>query len=275
MPCVNKRGSRSWIFTNKMSTLNASYIIEITKRDFAERFAGSVLGSLWAIIWPMVNLFIYIVIFGKVMGARLPGTSDMNAYGVYLATGLIPWTAFAATINRCTSVFLEKKHIITKVNTSFSSLLLHIHLSETITYIISMLVFFIILGFQEYEFHRSLLLLPFLYYLQQLLALGIGLFAAVLNVFIRDVREITGVILQLWFWFTPIVYIPDILPQLVIKMIAYNPAYIIIESYHRIFVFNASPPFKSLVILTIITHLILFFSFLMLRYLEKDSRDFL
>ena len=44
--------------------------MEITKRDFAERFAGSVLGSLWAIILPMVNLFIYIVIFGQLMGDR-------------------------------------------------------------------------------------------------------------------------------------------------------------------------------------------------------------
>lgn len=258
-----------------MSALNASYIIEITRRDFAERFAGSVLGSFWAIIWPMVNLFIYIVIFGQIMGARLPGTSQMNAYGIYLAAGLIPWMAFSTSIRRCTSVFLEKKHIITKVNTSFSSLLLHIHLSETITYVISMLVFFIILVIQGYDFHRSLLLLPFIYYLQQLLALGLGVFAAVLNVFIRDVREIVGVILQLWFWFTPIVYISDILPAMVLKLMAFNPVYIIIDSYHSIFVFNTYPQFKALVILTLITHVIVLFSFLMLRYLEKDIRDFL
>jgi len=258
-----------------MSTLNASYIIEITRRDFAERFAGSILGSSWAIIWPMVNLFIYIVIFGKIMGARLPGTSDMNAYGIYLAAGLIPWTAFTATITRCTSVFLAKKHIITKVNTSFSSLLLHICLSETITYIVSMLLFFIILAFHGYEFHRSLWLIPFIYYLQQLLALSLGMFAAVLNVFIRDVGQITGVILQLWFWFTPIVYIPDILPAMVQKLISFNPIYTIIYSYHQVFVFNGYPSFKALILLTVITHILLFFSFLMLRYLEKDIRDFL
>ena len=258
-----------------MSTLNASYIIEITKRDFAERFAGSVLGSSWAIIWPMVNLFIYIVIFGKIMGARLPGTSEMNAYGIYLAAGLIPWTAFATTVNRCTSVFLAKKHIITKVNTSFSSLLLHICLSETITYLVSMLLFFIILVFQGYEFHRSLWLVPFIYYLQQLLALSLGMFAAVLNVFIRDVGEIMGVILQLWFWFTPIIYVPDVLPVMVQKLISFNPLYAIIDAYHQVFVFHGFPAFKALMLLTVITHILLFFSFLMLRYLEKDIRDFL
>ncbi len=138
-----------------------------------------------------------------------------------------------------------------------------------------MLVFFIILLLTGYEFHRSLCLLPFLYYLQQLLALGLGLFAAVLNVFIRDVRQITGVILQLCFWFTPIVYIFDILPLPIKKMIVYNPAFILIDAYHQIFVFNAYPSFKALVALTVLTHLVLFFSFLMLPYLEKDIRDFL
>lgn len=258
-----------------MSILNASFIIEITRRDFAERFAGSVLGSLWAVIWPLVNLFIYIVIFGKIMGARLPGTSDMNAYGVYLAAGLIPWTAFASTITRSASVFIDKKHIISKVRTSLPSLLLHITLSETITYIISMVVFCVILVFQGHDFHRGVLLVPFLYYILQVLALGLGLFAAVLNVFIRDVREITGVILQLWFWFTPIVYIPEILPGVVRKLLIFNPAYVVVQSFQRIFVFNDYPPFRALVLLTVIAHLLVAFSFLMFRYLEKDIRDFL
>ncbi len=258
-----------------MSGLNLSYIVEITRQDFAGRFAGSILGSFWAIIWPLVNLFIYIVIFGKIMGARLPGTADMNAYGIYLAAGLIPWTAFSTSINRSASVFLSKKHIITKVNTSMSALLLHISLSETITYVISMLVFFMILICQGHAFHPGLLLLPFLYYLQQLLALGLGLIAAVLNVFIRDVSQITGVVLQLWFWFTPIVYIPEILPGFVQKLIAVNPVYILIESYHRIFVYSDYPPFRALIILAVITHFILFVAFFMLRHLEKDIRDFL
>ena len=57
-----------------MIALNTSSLWDLTKRDFSERFAGSVLGAIWALIWPLVNLTIYIVIFGRFMGARLPGT---------------------------------------------------------------------------------------------------------------------------------------------------------------------------------------------------------
>ena len=255
--------------------MNPAYILEITRRDFAERFAGSILGATWVVIWPLVNLFIYIVIFGKIMGARLPGTSDMNAYGIYLAAGLIPWTAFAATINRCTSVFLEKKHIITKVNTSFSALLVHILLSEAIVWAVSMVLFLVIVGLQGHVIHRGIFLVPFIFYLQQLLALGLGLFAAIINVFIRDVREIVGVALQLWFWFTPIVYLPEILPGPARSILALNPMVVPVESCQRIFVFNDWPPFRALVILAVAAHGVLVFSVVLLRYLEKDIRDFL
>ncbi len=258
-----------------MSRLNISYILEITRRDFKERFAGSVLGALWAFIWPMISLFIYMIIFGKLMGARLPGTSQINAYGIYLAAGLIPWTAFSTTICRSASVFLDKKNIITKVNTSFPALLIHINLSETITYIISMAVFTLILMAMGYTFHPSLILLPLIYYLQQVLAMGIGMFAAVLNVFIRDVREITGVVLQLWFWFTPIIYTPDILPAFFKSLITYNPMYHIVTAWHGIFVFNAYPDASTLVGLALVAHGLLVLSFMVLRRLEKDIRDFL
>jgi len=258
-----------------MPTPHPSYILELTKRDFSERFAGSILGSLWALIWPLVNLFIYIIIFGKLMGGRLPGSSDMYAYGIYLAVGLIPWVSFSNSISRSASVFLDKKHIITKVNISLPALLIYINLSEMITFLISMTILFLFLSLQEYTFRTTLLLVPCIYYLQQVLAFSLGLLAASITVFIRDVKEITGVILQLWFWFTPIVYIADILPDFVRKLLVYNPAFILIESYQRIFVYNDYPAFRSLLILSIITHIILLCSYMIFRTLEKDIRDFL
>jgi len=258
-----------------MTTSHLSYIFELTKRDFSERFAGSILGSFWALIWPLVNLFIYIIIFGRLMGGRLPGSSDMYAYGVYLAVGLIPWVSFSNSISRSASVFLDKKHIITKVNTSLPSLLVSINLSEIITFLISMAILFSFLSLQHYTFRSALLLVPCIYYLQQVLAFSLGLLAASITVFIRDVKEITGVILQLWFWFTPIVYLPGILPDCVRKLLIFNPAFILIESYQRIFVYNDYPAFHSLLILSIITHIILLFSYMIFRALEKDIRDFL
>ena len=50
-----------------------SLLLELARRDFSERYAGSVLGMLWALLLPLVMIFIYTVIFSRVMGAKLPG----------------------------------------------------------------------------------------------------------------------------------------------------------------------------------------------------------
>jgi lipopolysaccharide transport system permease protein len=255
--------------------VSISLILELTKRDFSDRFAGSILGSIWAFIWPIVSLFIYIVIFGKLMGGKLPGTSEIYAYSVYLTVGLLPWTAFSNSIYRSTSVFLDTKHLISKIKLSLPSLLIYIILSESITYVIAMALFFIFLFLNGHQFSPSLIMLPYLFYLQQLFAFGFGLLAATLTVFIRDLKEAIGIMLQLWFWFTPIVYVQDILPEFLKKVMIYNPAHIIISSYRSIFVFNDSPPYGALIILTIITHSIILIAYLLFRSLEKDVRDFI
>ncbi len=255
--------------------VNLGLILELTKRDFSERFAGSMLGSIWAFIWPLVSLFIYIIVFGKMMGGKLPGKSGIYAYSIYVSVGLLPWVAFANSISRSTSIFLDKKHLISKIPLSLPSLLIYIILSETITFIISIVFFFIFLLLTDYHFNMNLALLPYIYFLQQLFAFGFGLLAATLTIFVRDLKEIIGIILQLWFWFTPIVYVREILPEFIKKIIIYNPAYVIIESYQSIFVFNNAPSYKSLIILTAFTHCMILISYVVFRKLEKDVRDFL
>jgi lipopolysaccharide transport system permease protein len=258
-----------------MAALNAHLIWDLTKRDFSERFAGSILGAIWAFIWPLVNLFIYIVIFGKFMGGRLPGSSDVYAYSIYLSVGLIPWTSFAGSISRSATVFLDKRNIISKIDVSLPSLLIYINLSETITFIITNVFLFAFLLLTDYEFSIKLLLFPFIFFLQQILAFGLGLLSATLTVFLRDLKEVVGIILQLWFWFTPIVYVSNILPDFVRGILVFSPAFVITESYQRIFVFNDYPSMFSLLVLTAIAHFVLFGAYVLFGALEKDVRDFL
>jgi lipopolysaccharide transport system permease protein len=259
-----------------MSMFSVSFIWELTKRDFSERFAGSVLGAVWNFIWPLVQLFIYIIIFGKFMGGRLPGNSEVYAYGIYVASGLIPWTSFSNSIARSSRVFLDKKQIISKVRVSLPSMPVFINLSETITFVITLIFLFLVILITGPNLEpRLLIMLPFIYFLQQLFALALGTLAGIFTVFVRDLGEVVGITLQLWFWFTPIVYISDILPSLAQKMLVFNPAFILIESYHQIFVFHDYLPYTKLMILAVITHGLLALAYFCIRFLEKDVRDFL
>jgi len=258
-----------------MKWLNLELLIEFVKRDFTEKFAGSILGSLWSFIWPLVNIIIYTIIFSKIMNARLQGIESSFSYSIYLISALLPWNTFSSTISRSTTVFIDKKHLISKINIPLPSMPFYINLSESVTFFISIVIFYgflLIIGHKISEYH---IMFPFVFILQQLFAYAIGLVLAVLTVFIRDLKEVVGIVLQIWFWFTPIVYVKDVLPNWVKKIIIFNPAFTFADTYQNIFLWNRLPQVKNLIILTIITFGLLLCSYFVFIKLESDVKDFL
>lgn len=255
--------------------MNFNLILELTKRDFTEKYSGNILGVLWAFIGPLVNIFIYLVIFSKIMGARLPGTSSTSAYGIYLAAGIIPWAAFASTVVRSSAIFVDRKGLISKIRISLPFLPLYIVLSETVIFLITITIYLIILALMGNPISSSIIFIPFIFIIQQIFAYGLGFVLAIFQVFIRDLRDATNIIVQLWFWITPIVYVYDILPDFAKKLFVYNPAYLFIKAYQDIFAFGKMPNFNNLIAVTIIGHALLLFGYFTYKRLEKDIRDFI
>ena len=142
---IQRRQFATFLRINNEAPVNFGLIIELAKRDFIERYSGSALGFVWSFIYPLINILIYMVIFGSLMGARLPGMSSVWGYGVYLISGLVPWMAFANTVTRSSTVFLDKKNIISKINVDLPTLPLFILLSETITFCVTFVIFFLLL----------------------------------------------------------------------------------------------------------------------------------
>jgi lipopolysaccharide transport system permease protein len=255
--------------------MNKDLLIELTKRDFVDRYNGSILGLLWAFIWPIVNMLVYIVVFSKIMGAKLPGNSPLHGYGIYLIAGLTPWIAFTNTIARTSTLFVDKKHLITKIRLSLPTLPLTVVLSETITFIITMGFYIGFLLITGSPIYKTIILLPFIYMAQQILAYSLGFLVAILHVFIRDLKEVVGITIFVWFWANPIVYVKDILPEFMQKLLVFNPTYWFIDAYQAIFIFNRMPDFNLLFYLVFLGHFILLLSYILFKKLEKDVRDFL
>jgi lipopolysaccharide transport system permease protein len=215
------------------------------------------------------------IIFGNLMGARLPGMSSMWGYGIYLIAGIVPWTAFANTVTRSSTVFLDKKNIITKIHLDLPTLPLFIVLSETITFIVTLLIFLGILLITGFSLSPPLLFIPLIYLIQQIFAYALGFFLAMVVVFLRDLREVVMIGFQIWFWFTPIVYVFEILPSLAQKILFWNPALAFISAYHDIFILQKMPSFLYLGLLLIMSILLIALDYMIFRKLEKDIRDFI
>lgn len=255
--------------------LRANLIFEMTKRDFTERYAGSFLGAIWNFIMPAVMIFIYTVIFSQVMKAKMPGVNSAYSFGIYLIAGILPWLAFSNTILRSSSVFIDKKNLISKMPISLASFPLYVALSECVTFAIGFSIYLVFMLSIGISIPRFALLMPFILAVQQIFAYAFGLLLATFSVFFRDLKEVVNVAVQLWFWFTPIVYMSSILPESVQHLLNWNPAWLFINSYQQIFFYGVTPNIGHLVILTLLGHTLLFLAFIVLRKLEKDVRDFL
>jgi lipopolysaccharide transport system permease protein len=255
--------------------VNLSLIIELAKRDFTERYSGSALGFVWSFIYPLITILIYMIIFGNLMGARLPGTSSIWGYGIYLVAGLVPWTAFANTVTRASTVFLDKKNIIAKIHVDLPTLPLYIVLAESITFVVTMVIFIVILTLTGFHLTLYLLLIPVIYLIQQLFAYALGFFLVMFVVFLRDLKEVVSIGLQIWFWFTPIVYVFEILPQWAQEILIWNPMLAVVSAYHDIFVYQQMPSFYYLTLVLILSIGLIAADYLIFKKLEKDIRDFI
>jgi len=254
---------------------DARLTLELAKRDLTERYSGATLGAIWNFIYPLVSIVIYVVIFSSIMGARLPGSSSVYSYSIYLVAGIIPWTAFANTISRMSSVYLDKKHIITKIHVDLRTFPAFIVVSETITFAATMAIFFGFLLVEGAEITYLVAFLPLIYLIQQLFAYSIGFFFGTFVAFLRDIKEIVAIVLQIWFWFTPIVYVYEILPDFAQRILILNPALAFISGYQDIFVFQRVPGLSYLGLVFVLSICLLLVTNFIFTRLEKDIRDFI
>jgi len=245
----------------------------MVEREFRGRYLNSLLGSLWSVLNPMAMVFIYTIIFSKIMRARLTGTDDSMAYGVFLCAGLLSWNYFAELLGRCQTVFIEQANLMKKVNFPRITLPVILFLSSTVNFaiIFSIFLFFLLIigrfpGWSIFGF------LPLLM-LQQSIALGLGILLGTMNVFFRDIGHLIGIVLQFWFWLTPVIYPVAILPDRVRQIVALNPMTQIVASYQQIILHGKWPIWQDFIFQLIIAVVAMVFGLLIFRRLSGDLVD--
>lgn len=222
------------------------FVLGSVQREFQTRYRNSLLGAVWTILNPLSMIIVYTVIFSQLMKARLPGVDSSLAYGIYLCTGILAWGFFAEVINRSQSVFLEHANLIKRLSFPRICLPLIVVLNAGVNFAI---IFSLFLGFllvtQNFPGWAVLGVIPVLM-VQIAFSIGLGISLGVLNVFFRDVGQLMAIILQFWFWFTPIVYPLSILPKSIQSLITLNPMAPLMTAYQGIFVYGHWPDWISL-----------------------------
>lgn len=247
----------------------------VVAKDFTDRYAGSVFGWGWAFAQPLAMILIFTVIFAGLMGERLGASGVRYGYGVYLVAGLIPWTIFAATLNRLTSVFTDKRTLIAKLPLNLLFFPATVVAVETINFLIMIGIFVLILTLLGMPPGWSLLWLAPLFLIQQAAALAVGAVLGVCHVFFRDMRELVGVAVQFLFWLTPIVYVVTILPPFAQTVQNFNPLHGLMTGYRAALLDDAAPGVSFMILSAAGACACGLFAWLILRRAEKPLRDLL
>ncbi|WP_457913560.1 ABC transporter permease [Candidatus Gillettellia adelgis] len=213
-------------------------ILGSIKREFQLRYNMSMLGATWLILHPLSMILIYTLLFSRVMKTRLPGTSGTYSYSIYLCVGIMTWGLFSEILTRSQNIFIECASLLKKLNFPHICLTVIITLSAIINFTIIFvlfLIFLIITG--NFHFISIIRMIPLLI-IEVMFALGLGMVLGIMNIFFRDVGQFVTVLLQFWFWFTPIIYVLSTLPELAQTILKYNPMTVLINNYQRIFIYQ-------------------------------------
>lgn len=242
-------------------------------RDIRSRYSNTVLGPFWVLIQPLAMIMIYTLVFSKVMHSRLPGSSGAYAYSLHLCAGLLPWMFFSDMINRLQGMYVENGNLLKKMSfpkQCLSAIALGISSFNFIIFSALFLLFCLLTGY--FPFASIAAALPVIV-LQTALALAIGNFLAVANVYFRDIGHMVGLLLQFGFWFTPIVYPFDVLPAWAKEWIAINPMVGIVRFYQHVFMLNQSGEWQWLLPALLWTAAFILLAVLTYRRHGKDMCD--
>ena len=223
------------------------FVLSSIRNEFATRFARSKLGGFWMIINPLLQVVIFAMVLSNLLAAKLPGVDNTNAYALYLMAGTLAWSLFSETVMRCLSLFIEQGGVMKKIHfprITLPTILIGSTLLNNALLFLSILIIFAALGHKPTP---EVLWIPLLTLLVSALALGIGLILGIFNVFLRDLAQIVPVLLQIGYWFTPIVYPATVIPQQYKPYLDYNPMYSVVLAYQDILVYGHNPDWLPLI----------------------------
>ena len=207
-------------------------------RNLKVRYKQTVIGVIWVIVQPLLSMGVFTIFFGRL--AKLP--SDGLPYPVFYFAALVPWTYFATALQQATNVVVENQHVITKVY--FPRLILP--LSAVVSGLVDFAISFVVLVFVTLGFRiipgTAVLWLPVFLVLAVATALGVGLWLSASNALYRDVRYVTGFLIQFWMLASPVVYPSSMVPQRWRWLYGLNPMSGVIEGFRWALTGHGQPP---------------------------------
>jgi|RifCSP13_3_1023840.scaffolds.fasta_scaffold51888_2 lipopolysaccharide transport system permease protein len=229
----------------------------LVRRDIKLRFQQTVIGFLWIVLQPLIQMVIFYILFGVLV--RVP-TGEVP-YHLFFLSAFVVWQFFSQVVTYSTNSLVGNIGVIIKSYfprlalplASVASLLVDFGVS-----ILILLVFLLIDG--DFPITLRYLLLPVLLVITTIFSSGVGLLFGALTVVFRDMRNLLGFILMIWMYLTPIMYPLSVVPEKYRILLYLNPLTSLVESFQWVFLHQGDLPRIGYLLISCVVALLIWFS---------------
>ena len=230
-----------------------SLIRSMVRRDIAGRYRASYAGLFWTVIHPLLMMVTYYFVFGVVLRTRFGDDGLPAGFLMYFLAGMLPWLAFSEAVGRAPTMVIEHASFVKKLLFPVETLPVNLVLAGLVSEAFGLAIFVVGLWAFGYPTALTALYLPLILLPQFLFTLGLCWMLSALGVFFRDLSQLIGFLLTVWFFTTPICYPEASLPRDYLWLFELNPMYVFVESYRAIFLELTAPPWKPLAVLSAVS----------------------
>jgi len=267
---------RAFVLPMKAIWRNRNLIRTMVRRDVLSRYSGSFAGVFWAVLNPLMLMLTYFFVFGLVLQSRFGSDNSRAGYAIYFLAGMLPWLAFSEAVGRSPFIMVEHRGFIKKLVFPVETLPVNLVASGLVTEFFGTILFLLALLLVRGHLSLTVLYLPALVIPQILLTAGLCWFLAALGVFVRDLTQISGYILTVWFFLTPICYEESkltALPSFALGILTKNPLFILVRAYRSVLLESTAPDWQALSWLSLASIVIFLLGHAWFHKLRKSFAD--
>jgi lipopolysaccharide transport system permease protein len=246
------------------------YILSGAVRNVRRRYAGSAMGVVWHVLIPLVQVAVYFVVFSRFMGT---GDGSSGSYAVYLCAGILPWFAFSDALTQGAGALVENESYLKKLPIPEAVFVAQTVTTSVLSLGLYLVALYLLASLVGVPVQPGWLLVPLVLVLFLGLAFGLALLLAPLCVFFRDVIQLLTIVMQIWFWVTPVVYDRARLGPVLQEIVAWNPLVAYLGAVRDLLLRGHMPSGERWLVMIGLTLLVILAGLALLDRLHADLRD--
>ena len=271
---ATRPGSIALIRLGIRETLSRRRLIAyLVRADLKKSGADTLLGNVWWILDPLLQMLIYTILVSVILG-RGGSTPD---YPLFIFAAILPWKWFESTVKDGVQSVVVQERLIKQIY--FPKLVLPVAASASgvVNFAFGLVPLFAML-FLIYPSHASawLLALPVIAAVQMLFSLGLAIGVSAVNVFYRDINNLSRHLLRFWFFLSPALYGTAQVEKMVGKSpvaamsFTLNPWTYILESYRNVIYYGTAPDWGGLGIIAVVSVILVGLAILFFKRVEPS-----